>query len=128
MNWTSRKPMNINGLFQHDMHEPVKSPNNRWKAQRDADGSPHTRHGASALMPPTQGTNLSIHDVKEQVSKALPEVKERTVEDAEAVVKAFMSYNPNVEVVAKSNEASKAMREKVAESGKALLAALGNKR
>jgi len=123
--WTSRKPMNIHGLFQHEMYEPPKTPANRWDAQRRADGSPQTRHGASALHPPMQGTDLRIHDVKEQVAKALPKQKERTIEDAEAVVKAFLSTSPAIEAVAKSNEASKAIRGKLAETSNALLASLG---
>jgi predicted metal-binding transcription factor (methanogenesis marker protein 9) len=72
-----------------------------------------------------QGTDLRIHDVKEQVAKALPKQKERTIEDAEAVVKAFLSTSPAIEAVAKSNEASKAIRGKLAETSNALLASLG---
>ena len=127
-NWTTRKPMNIQGLFTHELHEPVKVPANRWKAQRDADGTPHTRHGASALHPPDAGPTLVIGDARPAIAKALPSVPKRKLEDAEAVVKAFLSKTDQAAAVFKSNEVSKSLRTNVEESGKALLAALNKKR
>lgn len=63
--FSPKRPMNLDGIFTHveeDFTAFKRPATNRWTAQRDADGSPHTRHGASALTPPMAGPNLYIKD------------------------------------------------------------------
>ncbi len=74
--WWSPKPLNheINkgGIFSYDDDTAEvkieKSEPNSWKQQRDLDGSPHTRHGASALTPPLAGPKLFIADMQKATS------------------------------------------------------------
>jgi len=97
MTWWSPKPLrelNLHGIFSHDEGEAAKieksAPPNRWVQQRELDGSPHTRHGASVLMPPPAGPQLYVADVVDKSIAAdmgPPKVKREAADD---VVKAYL--------------------------------------
>lgn len=93
-NWhpKPRRPMGLDGLFEYDdpgeIHINKSQKANRWKQQRDQDGSPHTRPGYSALTPPPAGPKLYL----EGLSKSETPVEEPTAKaiDVFEVVDTFV--------------------------------------
>jgi len=97
--WWSPKPrreLNKSGLFSYDEGEVKieKSQPNRWKQQRDADGTPHTRGGPSALAPPLAGPALFIADMEKATSG--DDGPQPRIEDAEKVVKAYLELSQDL--------------------------------
>lgn len=92
------KDLNKSGIFSYaDEEEAVfeKSVPNRWKQQRDADGSPHTRTPLSALTPPPAGPKLTQRDLnKAVIGDSNPEQeaaeKQRKRDLPDKVVKAYL--------------------------------------
>lgn len=92
-NWSPKplRDMNLEGIFSHaDSEVVVKSETpNRWVQQRNADGTPHTRHGPSALTPPPAGPKLSLNDLSKSAKPEKAEKVDETL-DADEVVKAYL--------------------------------------
>jgi hypothetical protein len=92
--WSPQRKLNLDGIFSHEEEgESTVEKSNRWTQQREADGTPHTRGGPSALVPPAAGPKLYLEDF-EKANKAIAADDDPTKQpvsnlDAEKVVKAY---------------------------------------
>ena len=93
-----RRDFNLNGLFSYDDGEAtVKIEKaNRWQQQRERDGTPYVRSGATALSPPPAGPKLTLNGLNKAVAADFNPNKVENEDDElekgidpEAVVKSY---------------------------------------
>lgn len=69
-----RRKMGLDGIFSYEQDAPVRRVRaNRWKQQRDLDGTPHTIPGPSALTPPLAGPKLELEGLNKAKSFKPPQ-------------------------------------------------------
>lgn len=65
------RPITTDGLFTHDNeHKPVTKGQNRFSAQREADGTPHTITGRLAHLPPSNDPRLVLEGLNKNIAYA----------------------------------------------------------
>lgn len=89
------RPKDPNGIFQLDESvEVVRKGLTPMQRQRQADGSPHTRHGHSKLRPEGPRLHLGSDKISKSKDASLNERKESDpAPDPDAVVKAYLNFN-----------------------------------
>lgn len=98
--WSPKREVNLTGIFSYNETEVTVEKSNRWQQQRALDGTPYTRHGASALTPPLAGPKLYLNGLEKSMDDpdlekdlaadtAPPESKKSL--DPSVVVKAYLS-------------------------------------
>lgn len=117
-NWSPKplRPMGVDGIFSYESDVVVKSETpNRWVQQRNEDGTPHTKHGASALTPPPAGPQLRLNDLEKSKKESKNEEPAEVI-DPDKIVKSYLEKSGMMGAMKQGVAAGKAAAGKVTQA------------